>query len=96
MPKDTWLNVQKDPKAHEEAIDHCGQLHVIIVYNKYSKEKIAGEGDDVISTHEKKVYDQRALAEKLNPDSVGDAPNTKPEYEKDGTLRCLPPSICLQ
>jgi hypothetical protein len=53
-----WLNVQKDPKAHEEAIDHCGQLHVIIVYNKYSKEKIAGEGDDVISTHEKKVYDQ--------------------------------------
>jgi len=21
---------------------------------------------------------------------------TKPEYEKDGTLRCLPPSICLQ
>ncbi|CAK9226235.1 unnamed protein product [Sphagnum troendelagicum] len=75
VPKDMWLNVQKDPKAHEEAIDHCGQLHVIIVYNKYSKEKIAGEGDDVISTDERKVYDQQALAEKLNPDSVVDAPN---------------------
>jgi hypothetical protein len=75
VPKDMWLNVQKDLKAHEEAIDLCGQLHVIIVYNKYSKEKIAGEGDDVISTHEMKVYDQQALAEKLNPDSVVDAPN---------------------
>ncbi|CAK9225458.1 unnamed protein product [Sphagnum troendelagicum] len=75
VPKDMWLNVQKDPKAHEEAIDHCGQLHVIIVYNKYSNEKIAGEGDDVISTHERKVYDQQTLAEKLNPDSVVDAPN---------------------
>ncbi|KAH8960904.1 hypothetical protein BDL97_05G022100 [Sphagnum fallax] len=75
VPKDMWLNVQKDPKAHEEAIDHCGQLHVIIVYNKYSREKIAGEGDDVISTHEKKVHEQQALVEKLNPDSVVDAPN---------------------
>jgi len=69
-----WCDILEDPESH--ATDQIrGQLHISVIYNPYSREKIMElrGGNET----EKKIYEEQQIlgaAEKMQKETTGDAP----------------------
>lgn len=74
MKTELWCDILEDPESH--ATDQIrGQLHISVIYNPYSREKIMElrGGNET----EKKIYEEQQIlgaAEKMQKETTGDAP----------------------